>query len=170
MHHCLHVILTGETDGYYADYARPPRMRLLCRCLAEGFAYQGERSPWRDDVARGEPSAALPPTAFIAFLQNHDQIGNRASGARLHKLTSIEALQAAVAILLLAPSPPLLFMGEEWGALEPFPYFCDMSPELTVKIREGRQEFARFGKFRAADCPTRPPRDLCLGPPGLEPH
>jgi len=148
IHHCLHVILTGETDGYYSDYAARAH-ELLCRALAEGFAYQGEASPYENGRARGEKSAHLPPTAFVSFLQNHDQIGNRAQGERLGELVASKAARlAAAAVLLLAPAPPMLFMGEEWGAPEPFPYFCDMSAELTVKIREGRrQEFARFGKF-----------------------
>jgi maltooligosyltrehalose trehalohydrolase len=146
-HHCLHVILTGETDGYYADYAAHAHA-LLCRCLAEGFAYQGERSQ-HEGAARGEPSRHLPPTAFVPFLQNHDQIGNRARGERLcHIVHNEAALRAAVALLLLAPSPPLLFMGEEWCAAQPFPYFCDFEPELAAKVREGRQrEFARFAAF-----------------------
>jgi len=152
-HHVVHHVLTGERDGYYADYVDAP-MRRLGRCLAEGFAYQGECSPWRDDAARGEPSAALPPTAFIAFLQNHDQIGNRACGERLHRLTSIEALRAAVAILLLAPSPPLIFMGEEFAAASPFQFFCDFEPALATAIVRGRREqlqrFARFGNTQAA--------------------
>jgi malto-oligosyltrehalose trehalohydrolase len=152
VHHCLHVILTGETDGYYSDYAARPHA-LLCRSLAQGFAYQGEVSHYEGDKVRGEASAHLPPTAFVSFLQNHDQIGNRAHGDRVSTLvTSNAARLAAAALLLLAPAPPMLFMGEEWGALEPFPYFCDMSAELTVKIREGRrQEFARFGKFSDAN-------------------
>jgi malto-oligosyltrehalose trehalohydrolase len=149
VHHCLHVILTGETDGYYADYAERPHA-LLCRTLAQGFAYQGERSPYQGEP-RGEKSAHLPPTAFVSFLQNHDQIGNRAQGERLSALVESDAARlAAAALLLLAPAPPMLFMGEEWGALEPFPYFCDMSADLNEKIRQGRrQEFARFGKFAA---------------------
>jgi malto-oligosyltrehalose trehalohydrolase len=151
IHHCLHVILTGETDGYYADYGAQPHA-LLCRALAQGFAYQGEASPYQGGKARGEKSTHLPPTAFVSFLQNHDQIGNRAQGERLSALVTSDAARlAAAAVLLLAPAPPLLFMGEEWGALEPFPYFCDMSAELTVKIREGRRhEFARFGEFAGA--------------------
>jgi malto-oligosyltrehalose trehalohydrolase len=152
-HHVLHHVLTGERDGYYADYV-DDSLRRLGRCLSEGFAYQGECSPWRDGAARGEPSAALPPTAFIAFLQNHDQIGNRACGERLHRLTSIEALRAAVAILLLAPSPPLLFMGEEFAAASPFQFFCDFEPGLATTIVRGRREqlqrFARFGNTQAA--------------------
>jgi maltooligosyltrehalose trehalohydrolase len=149
VHHCLHVILTGETDGYYADYAERAHA-LLCRTLAQGFAYQGETSPYQGR-ARGEKSAHLPPSAFVSFLQNHDQIGNRAQGERLSALVTSDAARlAAAALLLLAPAPPMLFMGEEWGALEPFPYFCDMSADLNEKIRQGRrQEFARFGKFAA---------------------
>jgi maltooligosyltrehalose trehalohydrolase len=147
VHHCLHVILTGERDGYYEDYVENPHA-MLCRCLAEGFAYQGEISA-HQGRPRGEPSAHLPPTAFVNFLQNHDQIGNRAFGERISAIArSPEALRAANAILLLSPSPPLLFMGEEWQAPQPFLYFCDFEPELADKVREGRRlEFARFEKF-----------------------
>ena len=142
-HHCLHVLLTGETDSYYQDYQERPH-RLLCRSLAEGFAYQGESSPHLGNP-RGERSAHLPPSAFLNFLQNHDQVGNRARGERLTQLARPEALRAAVAVLLLAPSPPMLFMGEEWGALEPFPYFCDFEPGLADQVRAGRlREFAHF--------------------------
>jgi len=146
-HHCLHVILTGEKDGYYEDYTENPHA-MLCRCLAEGFAYQGQVSAHRG-CAHGEPSAHLPPTAFVNFMQNHDQIGNRAFGERISAIArSPEALRAANAVLLLAPSPPMLFMGEEWQAPQPFPYFCDFEPELADKVREGRKrEFSRFEKF-----------------------
>jgi malto-oligosyltrehalose trehalohydrolase len=142
-HHCLHVLLTGESDSYYEDYQERPHA-LLCRSLAEGFAYQGEHSRHLGR-ARGERSAHLPPSAFVNFLQNHDQVGNRARGERLSQLARAEALRAAAAVLLLAPSPPMLFMGEEWAAPEPFPYFCDFEPELAGKVREGRlREFAHF--------------------------
>jgi malto-oligosyltrehalose trehalohydrolase len=148
VHHCLHVILTGETDGYYCDYAERPH-EMLCRCLAEGFGYQGEISKHEGGQPRGEPSGHLPPTAFVNFLQNHDQIGNRAFGERLHKLVKDEAaLMAATTLLLLSPSIPMLFMGEEWAAPEPFTYFCDFEPDLAEKVREGRKrEFARFANF-----------------------
>jgi maltooligosyltrehalose trehalohydrolase len=147
LHHSLHVLLSGETSGYYLDYAEAP-VRHLARCLAEGFAYQGEASLYRNTAPRGEPSRGLPATAFVGFLQNHDQIGNRALGERLCLLTEPEALRGALAILLLAPSPPMLFMGEEWGSRQPFPFFCDFSPELAEKVREGRhREFARFPEF-----------------------
>jgi maltooligosyltrehalose trehalohydrolase len=142
-HHCLHVLLTGESDGYYQDYRQRPH-GLLCRSLAEGFAYQGEHSAHLG-APRGERSGHLPPSAFINFLQNHDQIGNRARGERLTLLAAPEALRAAAAVLLLAPSPPMLFMGEEWAAPEPFPYFCDFEPQLAEKVRAGRlREFAHF--------------------------
>jgi malto-oligosyltrehalose trehalohydrolase len=157
VHHCLHVILTHESDGYYRDYASHAHA-LLCRCLAEGFAYQGEFSA-HEDGPRGEVSSHLPPTAFVTFLQNHDQIGNRALGERLGQVTlSEDALRAAVAVLLLAPLPPLLFMGEEWAATEPFPYFCEFEPELATRVRDGRRrEFARFAKFQSPDALARIP-------------
>jgi maltooligosyltrehalose trehalohydrolase len=148
VHHCLHTILTGEKDGYYSDYAEQPHAKL-CRSLAEGFVYQGEHSN-HENKPRGEPSAHLPPTAFVIFLQNHDQIGNRALGERLgHLVKKEQALRAATAVLLLAPSPPMIFMGEEWNAPQPFPYFCDFGPELATKVRAGRKkEFAHFERFR----------------------
>ena len=148
VHHCLHTILTNEVDGYYSDYSEEPHAKL-CRSLAEGFAYQGEYSN-HDKSMRGERSSHLPPTAFVIFLQNHDQIGNRALGERLGQTVRNEqSLRAAAAVLLLAPSPPMLFMGEEWNAPEPFPYFCDFEPELAAKVREGRKkEFSHFERFR----------------------
>jgi 1,4-alpha-glucan branching enzyme len=100
-------------------------------------------------VLRGEASAALPPTAFVCFLQNHDQIGNRAYGDRLCALAEPEAIRAATAVLLLAPWIPMLFMGEEWATTGTFPFFCDFGPELAARVREGRRrEFARFEEFR----------------------
>jgi len=147
VHHALHVLLCGETDGYYGDYARRPAA-LLGRALAEGFAYQGEVSAWRGGKKRGSASGALPQAAFIGFLQNHDQIGNRALGERLAVLTEPRALRAATAVLLLSPQLPLLFMGQEWGCRQPFFYFCDFEPELAVRVRDGRcREFGRFAAF-----------------------
>jgi malto-oligosyltrehalose trehalohydrolase len=146
-HHAFHVLATGETDGYYRDYAREPA-RLLGRALAEGFAYQGEPSLHRGGAPRGEPSAALPSTAFVDFLQNHDQIGNRALGERLSALAPEDAVRAMTAVLLLAPAIPLLFMGEEWGASTPFSFFADFGPELAAAVTEGRRrEFAAWPAF-----------------------
>jgi malto-oligosyltrehalose trehalohydrolase len=145
LHHVLHVAATGERAGYYADYHGDTGK--LARALAEGFAYQGEHMSYRGSP-RGEPSADLPPTAFVAFLQNHDQIGNRALGERLVHLASPEALRALSAVQLLLPQVPLLFMGEEWAAREPFQFFCDFAGELAEAVRRGRrEEFARFPEF-----------------------
>jgi malto-oligosyltrehalose trehalohydrolase len=149
IHHALHVLITGEADGYYCDYSEQP-IRHLGRCLAEGFSYQGERSRHRNNAPRGEPSRDLPPTSFVSFLQNHDQVGNRAYGERINKLAEPKALKAALAILLLAPSPPLLFMGEEFGADTSFLFFCDFDGELAAAVTDGRRnEFARFERFNS---------------------
>ncbi len=145
-HHAFHVLLTGETNGYYCDYTDDP-VGLVGRCLTEGFAYQGQASTYRNGVLRGEPSRQLPPTAFVNFLQNHDQIGNRALGERITALAEPDAIRAAAAILLVAPSPPLIFMGEEWGSRDPFVYFCDFEPDLMERVCAGRrQEFGLFSE------------------------
>ncbi|MGH9645115.1 MAG: malto-oligosyltrehalose trehalohydrolase [Terriglobales bacterium] len=144
IHHALHVLLTGEKEAYYSDYEDRPAVHLG-RCLAEGFSYQGEKSQYRNGEVRGEPSRDLPPTRFVSFLQNHDQVGNRAFGERIGKLADPEALKAAMAILLLAPSPPLLFMGEEFAATTPFLFSCDFGPDLAAKVSAGRRaEFPNF--------------------------
>ena len=147
IHHAAHVLATGERDGYYADYAEAP-LAQLGRCLTEGFAFQGDPSPFRDGEVRGEPSRALPPGAFVDFLQTHDQVGNRAFGERLCHLAEPAALEALTAVLLLAPQPPMLFMGEEFAAAQPFLFFCDFGPELADAVTQGRRrEFARFERF-----------------------
>jgi malto-oligosyltrehalose trehalohydrolase len=141
-HHAWHVLLTGEKHGYYRDYQRAPR-EDIARALGSGFVYQGEASAHRGGVSRGEPSKALSPKAFVNFLQNHDQIGNRALGDRLESSARSEAIEAALAITLLAPMVPMLFMGEEWGATSPFPFFCDFHGDLANAVRDGRRrEFA----------------------------
>lgn len=147
IHHALHVLATGETDGYYADYADTP-IRHLGRCLAEGFAYQGEVSAYRDNTVRGAASAHLPPQAFVSFLQCHDQVGNRAFGERITDIAPEAAVRAAAAIYLLAPGIPMLFMGEEFAARSPFRFFCDFGSELREAVTQGRRrEFARFARF-----------------------
>ncbi|WP_129794372.1 malto-oligosyltrehalose trehalohydrolase [Sphingosinicella sp. CPCC 101087] len=156
-HNAVHVLLTEETSGYYASFAESPA-KHLARCLGEGFAYQGETPPGDDAEARGTPSAHLPPTAFVAFLQNHDQVGNRAFGERLIRLTDRARLRAATALLLLAPQIPLLFMGEESGSESPFLFFTDFADELAEAVREGRRnEFAGFPEFGSAEARKRIP-------------
>jgi malto-oligosyltrehalose trehalohydrolase len=146
-HHACHILLTGETEGYYQDYGDRP-IQHLGRCLTEGFAYQGEKSPYRQNKKRGEPSSHLPPQAFVSFLQNHDQIGNRALGERLVSLCDPRDLGILVALFLLAPSPPLLFMGEEFGAQSPFFFFSNFAAELAESVTAGRKkEFEKFAQF-----------------------
>ncbi len=158
-HHGYHVLATGESDGYYAAYKNAPA-KHLARCLAEGFAYQGEVSPFSEEP-RGEPSAHLAPSCFVDFMQNHDQVGNRAHGERLSSLSEAHKLRALSSILLLAPSPPLLFMGEEWGCKQPFLYFCDFAGELGESVRQGRRgEFARFAAFADPKARARIPDPL----------
>ena len=145
-HHVMHVLATGERDGYYADYA-DGTVERLGRALTQGFVYQGEFSEHKG-AERGTSSEALPLSSFVTFLQNHDQIGNRPFGDRISALSSDSALRALVAVLLLAPEPPLLFMGEEWGARTPFLFFADFGPELARAVTEGRRnEFGTFAAF-----------------------
>ena len=146
-HNTLHVLLTGEDESYYSAYIDKP-IEKLARVLSEGFVYQGDPSPIHDGKPRGEPSAHLPPTSFVMFLQNHDQVGNRAMGERLRSLVSDEALFAATGLMLLSPQIPLLFMEEQYGSKQPFLFFTDYHDELADAVREGRRrEFAKFSAF-----------------------
>jgi len=145
-HHCVHVLLTNETEGYYESFQNPAEQ--LARAVAEGFVFQGEVSPHHKEK-RGEPSGHLPPTAFVICLQNHDQIGNRAMGQRLTQLADPQALAAATTLLLLSPHIPLLFMGEEYASETPFLFFADHNDDLAKLVREGRRrEFAHFAAFQ----------------------
>jgi len=149
IHNSWHALLTGENEGYYEDYAHEP-LKRLGRALAEGFAYQGDPSTHKSNIPRGEPSAHLPPTAFVSFLQNHDQVGNRAFGERLSHLIPPDRLALARAVFLLSPQIPLIFMGEEWAASSPFQFFVDFEaePDLAKAVREGRRgEFRHFKAF-----------------------
>ncbi len=148
LHHAMHVLGTGESDGYYQAYSHDP-LGHLARTLTEGFAYQGDPFPTAEGPRRGEPSGHLPPTAFVGFLQNHDQVGNRPLGDRITDLAAPNVVESLLALLLLAPSPPLLFMGEEWAAPEPFFFFCDFGQPLAGQVQEGRRrEFSSFRGFR----------------------
>jgi maltooligosyltrehalose trehalohydrolase len=149
-HHAWHVLFTGESNGYYADYQRSPRSDLA-RALASGFVYQGEISAFWGNRLRGEPSGALPPATFVNFLQNHDQIGNRPFGDRLESLASPEQIEAALAVTLLAPMIPMLFMGEEWGSKAPFPFFCDFEGDLANAVRQGRKQEYKWAYDKYGD-------------------
>ncbi|MGE8497478.1 MAG: malto-oligosyltrehalose trehalohydrolase [Pseudomonas sp.] len=154
-HNSLHALLTGEHEGYYADYAKDSTQKLAT-CLEQGFVYQGQLT--RHGKPRGEPSGHLPASAFVLFLQNHDQVGNRAFGERLIAITDTDALKAATALLLLSPMVPLLFMGEEWGSTQPFLFFTDYHDDLANAVREGRRsEFAEFSRFSDPEIRQRIP-------------
>jgi malto-oligosyltrehalose trehalohydrolase len=153
VHHALHVAATGESSGYYRDYDGGK----LGRALAEGFAFQGEVMAYRGGP-RGAPSAHLPADAFISFIQNHDQIGNRALGERISSLAPARAVRAIAAVYLLLPQIPMLFMGEEWAEVRPFLFFCDFNAQLAQAVRDGRrQEFSRFPQFSSAAMRDRIP-------------
>ncbi|EAA5484959.1 hypothetical protein DQD41_04760 [Salmonella enterica subsp. enterica] len=140
-HNAVHVFATGETQAYYHDFADAPE-KHLARALAEGFAYQGEISPQTGEP-RGVKSTGQSPVAFVDFIQNHDQVGNRAQGDRLITLAGAERTKVLLATLLLSPHIPLLFMGEEYGESRPFLFFTDFHGDLARAVREGRaKEFA----------------------------
>jgi maltooligosyltrehalose trehalohydrolase len=141
-HHCLHTLLTGEREGYYEDFGG---IEHLVKALREGFVYSGQYSPYRRR-RHGSSSKHLPPSKFVVFSQNHDQVGNRAKGERLSTLVPFEALKLAASIVLLSPNIPLLFMGEEYGEEAPFQYFVSHSDqELIEAVRRGRkEEFSAF--------------------------
>ncbi len=150
-------LLTGETTGYYTRLSRS--RPYIARVLAQGFAYQGEPSPTsRRRIARRARARRCRLTAFVNFLQNHDQIGNRALGERLTELATPDAIDAALAITLLAPGPPLMFMGDEWGAREPFPFFCDFKGDLAQAVRDGPAARIRRG---LCQIPRRGARSAC---------
>lgn len=155
-HHIFHVLMTKENEGYYRDYAFPDNdhalMTKLGRCLTEGFIYQGEVSPVHDNKKRGEPSRNLPPPAFVSFLQNHDQIGNRAFGERIEKLANLDKFKTLLSVFLLHPQIPLLFMGEEWAASTPFYYFANLGDDLAPLVTKGRrEEFKQFASFNDSE-------------------
>lgn len=137
LHNAIHVYATGETDGYYRDFAEGTE-RHVARTFAEGFAYQGEMSKQRGEVV-GVDSTGQPPVAFVDFIQNHDQVGNRAFGDRLLSLAGPEKVKALLSALLLSPHIPLVFMGEEFGEDRPFLFFTDFTGDLAKAVRDGRR-------------------------------
>lgn len=152
LHNAVHVLATGETQAYYQDFADAPE-KWVARALAEGFAYQGEVSPHSGEP-RGVDSRGQPPAAFVDFIQNHDQVGNRALGERLISLAGPERSQLLLAALLLSPHIPLIFMGEEYGETRPFLFFTDFHGELARAVREGRaKEFAGHSGYDGVDVP-----------------
>ncbi|HWP99846.1 MAG TPA: DUF3459 domain-containing protein, partial [Vicinamibacterales bacterium] len=145
-HHVVRVMLAGDRDGYYADYEGT--IAELATTLRDGWLYQGRMSRYLGRP-RGTDPRGVPKRKFVIAIQNHDQVGNRAFGDRLHHAVDPAAYRAASALLLLAPETPLLFMGQEWAATTPFLYFTDHGPELGARVADGRRkEFARFAAFQ----------------------
>ncbi|HEX3895522.1 MAG TPA: malto-oligosyltrehalose trehalohydrolase [Rudaea sp.] len=146
-HHTLRVALSGRRDAYYSDYTGSAQE--IVSCVTNGFLYQGQRSAWvKKNV--GTSAHELAPSAFVHFLENHDQIANSADGARLSALTSPARLRAATALLLLGPQTPLIFQGQEYGSRQPFLFFADHVRELGEKVREGRAQF--LSQFASIAC------------------
>lgn len=136
LHNAVHVFATGETHAYYQDFASEPEKRIA-RALTEGFVYQGEVSA-QSGEKRGVKSSGQPPVAFVDFIQNHDQVGNRAQGERLIELAGADRTKVMLSMLLLSPHIPLIFMGEEYGETNPFLFFTDFHGDLAKAVREGR--------------------------------
>ena len=147
-HHALHSVITGERSGYYEDFGT---LTHFSRALQKAFVYAGTHSPHRQRV-HGRPLHDLPGWRLVAAAQNHDQVGNRATGERLSHLVSTNRLKIAAALLLTAPFVPMLFQGEEWGTSSPFQYFtAHEDPELGRLVSDGRRkEFAAFGWDRSS--------------------
>src|SRR5690606_39103972 len=150
VHHALHVAVTGETDGYYADFAP---LSAVAKVLRGGYFHDGSYSSFRER-SHGRPidTAMTPPWRLVTFIQDHDQVGNRAAGDRIAQQAGWRAQAVAAVLLLTAPFTPMLFMGEEWAASTPWPFFTSHpEPELAEQTRAGRlAEFARHGWGPAA--------------------
>ena len=155
-HHSAMVALTGRAEAYYSDTRGEPQEFISA--AKYGYLFQGQQYHWQRD-RRGSPAWGLPPSAFIAFTQNHDQVANSARGLRGHQLTSPGRWRAMTALLLLQPATPMLFQGQEFSASAPFLYFADFEPELNAAVRAGRGEFlTQFpsaGRGAAARSPDR---------------
>jgi maltooligosyltrehalose trehalohydrolase len=152
-HHTLRRYLAGDHEGYYADFEGT--LDEVARCIEQGWLFEGQPTPRSNgEERRGKPAHDLPAWNFLYVLQNHDQVGNRALGERLHHQIGVDRFAAASALLLFLPYTPMLFMGQEFAASAPFQYFTDHNPELGKLVTEGRRrEFKAFSAF--ADAATR---------------
>ena len=157
-HHAVHALVTGEHDGYYVDFAG-----ALPKVLEQGYALDGGYSQFRGEP-HGRPFGSLPRDRLVAYVQSHDQVGNRAFGERLHQLAGIERAQIAAALLMTSPFVPMLFQGEEWAASTPFCYFAELeSEELRAAVREGRRrEHGHGGTVEPPDPVDPATRNACV--------
>ena len=144
-HHTAVVALTGRREAYYTDYTGTPQE--FVSSAKYGYLYQGQWYAWQKQ-RRGTPGLNLPATAFVSFLENHDQVANTVLGKRLHQLSSPGRYRALTALTLLGPATPLLFQGQEFASSAPFLYFADHGTHLREPIRDGRREF--LGQFPSA--------------------
>jgi maltooligosyltrehalose trehalohydrolase len=144
LHHSAMVALTGKREAYYTDYRGTPQE--LISAVKWGYLYQGQRYKWQRS-RRGTPALDLPPSAFVAFIENHDQVANSALGQRVHQMTSPGCYRAMTAFLLLSPPTPMLFQGQEFASSAPFFYFADHQGELGRMVREGRK--GSLAQFRS---------------------
>jgi maltooligosyltrehalose trehalohydrolase len=147
-HHTAMVAATGKSEAYYADYRGTPQ-EIISACKY-GFLFQGQWYQWQRK-RRGTPGFDLAPQRFVSFLENHDQVANSLRGLRLHQLTDPATFRALTAVLLLAPSVPMLFQGQEFAASAPFLYFADHNPDLAPKVSKGRRTFLE--QFRSIATP-----------------
>jgi maltooligosyltrehalose trehalohydrolase len=159
-HHQVRRALTGDSDGYFADFTGSAED--IATTIREGWFYRGQHSSYFEEP-RGSDTTGLPLSRFVIFLQNHDQVGNRAYGERLHHDVDLATYRAATVLLLVAPETPLLFMGQEWATRSPFRYFTDHHEELGRAVTAGRRrEFRRFAKFADAEAASRIPDPQAL--------
>jgi maltooligosyltrehalose trehalohydrolase len=160
-HHVVRTMVAGDTHGYYADFTG--HTRELATVVQDGWLYSGAYSAHMK-APRGTPAGRVPMHRFVVCIQNHDQIGNRAFGERLHHQVSADTWRAASVLLLTVPMTPLLFMGQEWAASSPFQYFTDLEPGLGALVTEGRrQEFADFPEFSNGEARERIPDPQAAG-------
>ena len=159
-HHVVHALLVGEHGGYYQDFAHPS---ALATVLERGYVLEGGESPFRG-CAHGKPFGALGRDRLVAYVQSHDQVGNRAAGERLHQLCGIPRAKVAAGLLLTSPFVPMLFQGEEWAASTPFCYFADHeSEELRRAVREGRRAEHAAGGWEGVEIDPIDPATRALG-------
>lgn len=149
LHHVVRRLTAGDDEGYFVDFAGTTKE--LAKTIAEGWLYQGATAP-HFGGPRGTDPAGLPFHAFVVCIQNHDQVGNRALGDRLHHAIDRAMYRAISLLFLMLPETPLLFMGQEWAAGTPFQYFTDHTEPLGQDVRDGRR--AEFGHFRGFSDPA----------------
>ena len=152
LHHALHAALTGESYGYYADF-QPRPLALIARALEQGYVYQGQHSGYRRRP-HGQPLGEVPLHRLLGYAQTHDQVGNDALGRRLAHIAGLPRAQAALALVMMSPFTPMLFMGEEWGASAPFLFFTDHQDAAVGRATtEGRRRELAAKGFAAEQVP-----------------